>query len=110
MNDTKTLTAESVIRQSKYASLKNLVLICDAMDEFASQKAESFRRQAQYWEDAHARLEVDLKEQIQTLQEALKVARPYVNSAVNLFNSHEETQEYLESEAALKQIDKAIEE
>jgi len=29
------IIAEEVIRQEKYSKLKNLVLICDAMDEFA---------------------------------------------------------------------------
>ncbi len=28
-------TAEDIIRKDKYSDLKNLVLICDAMDEFA---------------------------------------------------------------------------
>jgi hypothetical protein len=42
-------TADEIIRQPKYASLKNLVLICQAMDEHASQyksleKEEEFIR------------------------------------------------------------------
>lgn len=32
------LTAEEIIRQPKYNELKNLILICEAMDEFANAK------------------------------------------------------------------------
>ena len=32
------ITAEEIIRQPKYNELKNLILICEAMDEFAQAK------------------------------------------------------------------------
>ena len=33
----KTMSAEKILRQEKYASLKNLVLICEAMEEYAKE-------------------------------------------------------------------------
>ncbi len=41
------MSAEKILRQEKYASLKNLVLICEAMEEYAKEVNQSKEKQKQ---------------------------------------------------------------
>lgn len=43
----KDLKAEDIIMQSKYSTLRDLVLICEAMDDFATQVTEELKKEVE---------------------------------------------------------------
>lgn len=90
-------TAEDILRQEKYKSLSNLVLICKAMEEYKNQfidfdgpiaMIDHYSRLARNWEDAHARLEEKLRTQYDAEFEAFKTS--LINRTVTRVDQLEE--------------------
>jgi transcriptional regulator with AAA-type ATPase domain len=69
----KPLTAESVIRQPKYKTLKNLWLIIEAMEEHTSQQTEALQKEVERLKEEKNEIANNANMYIKKLEEKIRI-------------------------------------
>lgn len=105
-NTPKQLTAEEILRQNKYDSLKGLTIICEAMEEYTSLKLQELEKESELFEKSSIRWESKFEAKVIELQQAKEKEILGDRKIVQL--EHEKVVLKAELQQANKEIERSI--